>query len=106
MVGCCDTPWVVVWAAVLSAAAVALGGSVGFVGLVVPHALRPFVGTLHQSLLPASAIAGGTFVVACGIMCRALPGQSEMPLGVVTGLIGAPTFLWLLLQQRRGVSFG
>jgi iron complex transport system permease protein len=95
--------WVVVWSAVLSAGAVALGGNVGFVGLVVPHALRPFVGTAHQTLLPACALAGGTFVVACDIACRMLPGQGEMPLGVVTGLIGAPTFLWLLVRERARV---
>jgi ABC-type Fe3+-siderophore transport system permease subunit len=98
--------WVVVWSAVLSAAAVALGGNVGFVGLVVPHALRPFVGTGHQALLPACALAGGTFVVACDIACRLVPGQSELPLGVVTGLIGAPTFLWLLMRQRARVNLG
>jgi len=95
--------WVVVWSALLSAGAVALGGNVGFVGLVVPHALRPFVGTAHQTLLPACALAGGTFVVACDIACRMLPGQGEMPLGVVTGLIGAPTFLWLLVRERARV---
>ena len=95
--------WVVVWSAVLSAGAVALGGNVGFVGLVVPHALRPFVGTAHQTLLPACALAGGTFVVACDIVCRVMPGQGEMPLGVVTGLIGAPTFLWLLVRERARV---
>jgi iron complex transport system permease protein len=95
--------WVVVWSAVLSAGAVALGGNVGFVGLVVPHALRPFVGTAHQTLLPACALAGGTFVVACDIVCRVMPGQGEMPLGVVTGLIGAPAFLWLLVRERARV---
>lgn len=95
--------WVVVWSAVLSAGAVALGGNVGFVGLVVPHALRPFVGTAHQALLPACAIAGGTFVVACDIVCRVMPGQGEVPLGVVTGLIGAPAFLWLLVRERARV---
>jgi ABC-type Fe3+-siderophore transport system permease subunit len=95
--------WVVVWTAMLSAGAVALGGNVGFVGLVVPHALRPFVGTTHQALLPACALAGGTFVVACDIACRIMPGQGEMPLGVITGLIGAPTFLWLLVRERARV---
>jgi iron complex transport system permease protein len=98
--------WVVVWSATLSAAAVALGGNVGFVGLVVPHALRPFVGSAHQALLPACALAGGAFVVACDIVCRVVPGQSELPLGVVTGLIGAPTFLWLLVRQRAQVNLG
>jgi ABC-type Fe3+-siderophore transport system permease subunit len=98
--------WVVVWSAMLSAGAVALGGNVGFVGLVVPHALRPFVGTAHQTLLPACALAGGTFVVACDIACRVMPGQGEMPLGVITGLIGAPMFLWLLVRERARVHLG
>jgi iron complex transport system permease protein len=93
--------WVVVWTAILTAAAVAIGGSVGFVGLVVPHALRPWVGVLHRRLLPAAALGGGTFLVACDVLCRIVPGRSEVPLGVVTGLIGAPTFLWLLLEHRR-----
>jgi iron complex transport system permease protein len=93
--------WVVVWIAILTAAAVAIGGNVGFVGLVVPHALRPLVGLTHRRLIPAAALGGGIFVVSCDILCRVLPGRSEVPLGVITGLVGAPTFLWLLLQHRR-----
>jgi iron complex transport system permease protein len=93
--------WVVVWTAILTAAAVAIGGNIGFVGLVVPHALRPLVGVTHRRLIPASALAGGTFVVLCDVICRIVPGRTEIPLGVVTGLIGAPTFLWLLLKHRR-----
>ncbi|MDD9945555.1 MAG: iron ABC transporter permease [Myxococcales bacterium] len=91
----------VVWTGVLTAAAVSLSGNVGFVGLVVPHALRPWVGVSHRRLVPAAALLGGTFVVACDLVARALPTQSEMPLGVVTGLIGAPLFLTLLLRSRR-----
>jgi len=93
--------WVVVWTAILTAAAVSLGGNVGFVGLVVPHALRPLVGLTHRRLIPASALGGGIFVVCCDVLCRVLPGRSEVPLGVITGLVGAPTFLWLLLKHRR-----
>jgi iron complex transport system permease protein len=93
--------WVVVWTAVLTAAAVAIGGNVGFVGLIVPHALRRFVGLQHHRLIPAAAIGGGTFVVGCDVLSRVLPGRSEVPLGVITGIVGAPTFLWLLLQHRR-----
>jgi len=91
----------VVWTGVLTAAAVSLGGNVGFVGLVVPHALRPWVGVSHRRLVPGAALLGGTFLVACDLVTRALPTQSEMPLGVVTGLIGAPVFLALLLRSRR-----
>jgi iron complex transport system permease protein len=93
--------WVVVWTAVLTAAAVAIGGNVGFVGLVVPHAMRPLVGVLHHRLVPAAALAGGAYLVLCDVVCRIVPGRTEIPLGVVTGLIGAPAFLWLLLRHRR-----
>lgn len=91
----------VIWTAVLTAAAVSLGGNVGFVGLVVPHALRRFVGVSHRRLVPAAALLGGAFLVACDLITRIAPTTTEMPLGVVTGLIGAPLFLTLLLRSRR-----
>lgn len=93
--------WCVVWIAVLTAAAVAVGGNVGFVGLVVPHLLRPFLGTSHRLLVPAAALGGGTYLVACDVLARSLPTSSEMPLGVITGLLGAPLFLMLLVRQRQ-----
>ena len=98
--------WGVIWAAVLTAAAVAIGGNVGFVGLVVPHALRPFVGSSHRRLLPAAVLGGGAFLVVCDLLARLLPGRSEVPLGVVTGLIGAPVFLMLVLKMRRELAHG
>jgi iron complex transport system permease protein len=91
----------IVWVALLTAAAVAVGGNVAFVGLVVPHALRPIVGASHAKLLPASVLLGGTFLVACDIVARVVPAESEIPLGVITGIVGAPLFLWLLLRDRR-----
>lgn len=94
----------VIWTAVLTAAAVSVGGSVTFVGLIVPHALRPLVGVQHRALVLASALMGGTFLVACDVLARLSPFRSEIPLGVVTGLIGAPLFLVLLLRYRREVS--
>lgn len=96
----------VLWTAMLSAAAVAIGGNLSFVGLVVPHVLRPFVGVTHRRLVPASALFGGVFVAACDVLTRVLPTRSEIPLGVVTGLIGAPLFLMLLLRARREVMHG
>jgi iron complex transport system permease protein len=98
--------WLTVWLAVLTSAAVAVGGNVIFVGLIVPHALRPFVGVQHRRLVPAAALGGGTFVLACDILARTVPTRSEVPLGVVTGLIGAPVFLWLLARSRREVAHG
>ena len=93
--------WSAIWVSLLVAGAVSVGGNVGFVGLVVPHMLRPFSGTKHQRLIPAAALAGGIFLVACDIIARIIPSRSEIPLGVVTGLIGAPLFLLLLIRLRR-----
>ncbi len=94
--------WTVIWASILTGAAVSIGGNVGFVGLVVPHALRGFVGVEHRKLVPACALAGGGFVVLCDLISRAVPAHSEVPLSVVTGLVGAPVFLSLLLRMTRG----
>ena len=97
--------WSAIWVSVLVAGAVSVGGNVGFVGLVVPHMLRPFAGTKHRRLIPAAALAGGLFLVACDIIARVVPSRSEMPLGVVTGLIGAPLFLLLLIRLRRESAY-
>lgn len=98
--------YTVLWTAVLAAAAVSLGGNVGFVGLVVPHALRPFLGVTHRRLIPGSALLGGTFLVACDTVTRAIPSSTEIPLGVVTSLVGAPMFLLLLMRSRRELTHG
>jgi iron complex transport system permease protein len=98
--------WLTVWVAVLTGAAVSVGGNVIFVGLVVPHALRRLVGVQHRRLLPAVALGGGTLVLACDILARLIPTQAEVPLGVITGLIGAPVFLALLGRSRRELVHG
>jgi len=98
--------WCIIWTSVLTAAAVGIGGNVGFVGLIVPHALRPFLGVGHRRLVVGSVLLGGTFVILCDVLARVLPTRSEVPLGVVTGLLGAPIFLWLLSRARREVQFG
>ncbi|MEM6791434.1 MAG: iron ABC transporter permease [Myxococcota bacterium] len=94
--------WIVVWVALLTAAGVALGGNVAFVGLVVPHALRGLVGAEHRTLLPLAALGGGVFLAACDVAVRLAPGSGEVPLGVVTGLVGAPLFLYLLRRTGAG----
>ena len=98
--------WGMIWTGILSASAVAVGGNIAFVGLIVPHALRRFVGYRTAHLLPACAIAGGTFVILCDVLSRLGPGVGETPLGVVTGLIGAPIFLYLLIQTQRTRTIG
>ena len=97
--------WSATWVSVLVAGAVSLGGNVGFVGLVVPHMLRPFTGTRHRRLIPAAALGGGAFLVACDILARLIPSRGDIPLGVVTGLIGAPLFLVILLRMRREQAY-
>ncbi len=99
--------WAVVWIAILSGAAVAVGGTIAFVGLVVPHVCRSLVGLSSRRLIPAAALAGGVFVVLCDVLARIVSVEGELPLGVVTGLIGAPSFLFLLLRNRyEGVLRG
>jgi iron complex transport system permease protein len=93
--------WSVIWVAIITAGAVAVGGSEAFVGLIVPHALRPFVGEAHRRLLPAAFVAGGVFLVLTDVVCRALPLQTEVPLSVITSLIGAPIFLVMLGRLVR-----
>lgn len=96
--------WTVLWVAVGTSAAVAIGGNVGFVGLVVPHVLRPLVGIAPRRLLPAAALAGGAFLVLCDVVIRAAPFRGELPLGVITGLVGGPLFLVLVVRSQRGVA--
>ncbi len=96
--------WAIIWVAVLTSAAVSLAGTVAFVGLIVPHALRMILGAEHRALVLPSALGGGLFVMICDLLTRVAPTRAEMPLGVVTGLIGAPVFLYLLARERgRGV---
>jgi len=88
-------------AALLTAAAVGIAGIVGFVGLVVPHALRPFTGALHRRLIPAAMLAGAATLVLADAGARTLLSPSELPVGVITGTVGGPFFLLLLLRERR-----
>ncbi|AGA91511.1 ABC-type Fe3+-siderophore transport system, permease component [Thioflavicoccus mobilis 8321] len=91
--------------ALLTGAAVAVAGGIGFIGLVVPHIVRLLVGPQHRALLPLSALAGAWILVFADLLLRGLLGEHAIPLGVVTAAMGAPFFLFLLLrQQRRGLD--
>ena len=90
--------------ALLTAVMVSMTGAIGFVGLVVPHAVRFLVGVRHFLLIPATALAGGVFLIFADIMSRILiPGQS-LPIGVVTALVGAPAFAAILVRNSRARS--
>ena len=85
---------------VLTAAAVAVAGIISFVGLVIPHLVRMVAGPGHRLLLPASALAGATILVSADLVARTIAAPAEVPLGVLTALIGAPFFFWQLRRTR------
>ena len=85
---------------VVTAAAVAVAGVIGFVGLIVPHAMRLVVGPDHRVLIPTSALAGGVFLVTADAVARSVMGGSELPVGIVTALVGVPFFLYLLRDRE------
>ena len=87
-------------ASLATGAAVSLGGPIGFIGIVVPHLIRLMVGADHRLVLPASAFGGAAFVVACDTISRTALAPLEIPVGVVTAIIGGPFFLWLLIRHR------
>lgn len=86
----------------LAAAAVSVAGTIGFVGLVAPHVTRRLVGPSHEGLLPISALFGGTLLIVADLIGRWIIAPSEMPIGIITAMIGAPYFLYLLYRTRNG----
>ena len=88
-----------------TATAVAVSGVIGFVGLIVPHLLRLPVGADHRGLVPASALGGALLLLAADTLARTVAAPAEVPVGLVTALVGAPAFLWLLRRRAvRGVA--
>jgi iron complex transport system permease protein len=93
--------WVIyILASLLTATAVTMAGSVGFVGLVVPHMLRLVLGNDQRLILPACALAGGTLLVLADTLARIVIAPEQLPVGVITALLGVPTFLYLLHRSR------
>jgi iron complex transport system permease protein len=87
-------------ASLSTGAAVSLGGPVLFVGLIVPHMVRLIVGADHRLVLPASALFGASFLIVCDLIARTIVAPVEMPVGIITSIIGGPFFLWLLFRGR------
>ncbi|MCX7028377.1 MAG: iron ABC transporter permease [Spirochaetes bacterium] len=85
-----------------AASAVAAGGVIGFVGLLGPHFARLFVGSLHRRLIPLSAVAGAILLMLADALARSVASPLELPVGIVTALVGAPVFLYLLAKSREG----
>lgn len=90
-------------ATLATAAAVCFCGAIGFVGIIIPHAVRLILGPDYRLLLPFSALAGACFLILADTAARTLLAPTEIPVGVITALIGAPFFLYLLQQKKRGI---
>ena len=86
-------------ASLATGAAVSLGGPIGFIGIVVPHLVRLMVGSDHRIVLPAAALFGAAFTVLCDLGARTIMAPLELPVGIITALIGGPFFLWLLVKK-------
>ena len=93
-------------ASLLVAAAVSTSGIIGFVGLVVPHFVRLIAGPDHRFLIPASALLGGSLLIATDALARIVIAPSELPVGIITALIGAPMFVYLLKKRKKLRYFG
>ena len=88
-------------ASLSTGAAVSLGGPIGFIGIVVPHLVRMLVGADHRLVLPGAALFGAAFLIGCDLVARTIASPIELPVGIVTAMIGGPFFLWLLLRHVR-----
>ncbi len=85
---------------IATGAAVSVGGPIGFVGIIVPHLVRLIVGADHRVVLPASVFFGAAFLVCCDVVARTVLAPLELPVGIITAIIGGPFFLWLLMRRR------
>ncbi|HHS9580683.1 TPA: FecCD family ABC transporter permease [Raoultella planticola] len=87
--------------ALLVASSVAISGVIGFIGLVVPHLIRMWLGPNHRALVPGSLLAGAILLLLADTLARTVAAPAEMPVGLLTSMLGAPWFLWLIFRQQR-----
>lgn len=95
---------IIIAAALLTGSCVAVAGAIGFVGLIVPHVVRLFIGPAHRALLPSSGLAGAAFLILCDLLARTIHPPTEIRLGIITAAFGAPFFLFLLLRKYGELS--
>jgi iron complex transport system permease protein len=86
-------------ASLATGAAVSIGGPIGFVGIIIPHLVRLIVGPDHRLVLPAATLFGAAFLVGCDLVARTALAPIELPVGIITAMIGGPFFLWLLIRK-------
>jgi len=94
----------IVATALLTGAAVAVSGAIGFIGLVVPHLLRLVMSPRHRFLIPAAALLGAILLLAADMVARTVVAPAELPIGIVTACLGGPVFLWMLLTNVRQIE--
>jgi iron complex transport system permease protein len=82
---------------------VAFAGPIGFIGLIIPHLVRLIVGADHRKLLIAAPIFGGTFLIWCDTFARTIISPAELPVGIITAMLGGPFFIWLLIKQKKSI---
>lgn len=103
-----DTEWakrrLLLLSALMTGAVVSVSGMVGFIGMVVPHAVRLIVGADHRLVMPASALVGGTFLMVADTFARTVVSPSELPVGIMTALVGGPLFVYLLVWRKDRMS--
>jgi iron complex transport system permease protein len=97
---------IIIGASLLVGTSVSLSGGIGFIGLIIPHLLRTWIGADHRWLLSSSAIAGGILLLIADLLSRTIAIPAEIPVGILTSLMGGPFFLWILLKQKNGNSYG
>lgn len=86
--------------------AVYASGTIGFVGLIIPHAVRMIFGTDHKRLIPLCALVGGIFLIWADVLCRVLLKNAELPIGILVSMIGAPCFIYLMMKRSYGFGGG
>lgn len=96
---------VILWTALIVGVCISLTGLIGFVGLVIPHVLRLWAGTDYRRLLLYSGLLGASFLLLADTLSRSIVSPAELPIGILTALVGAPFFLWLLLRERRKIGW-
>jgi len=94
----------IIWTALIVGACISMSGIIGFVGLVIPHFLRLLIGTDYRYLLRSSVLVGAIFMILADTLARTIIAPAELPIGILTAMIGAPFFLWLLIKSQRKSS--
>jgi iron complex transport system permease protein len=92
-------------ASLITAVAVSVSGIIGFVGLIIPHTIRILVGPDHRVLLPASILGGALFMIWTDTLARTVISPAELPVGIITALLGAPFFIYLLMSRKRSMGW-